>query len=528
MPTLPAHPSLDQLRHRAKELLRAAKAGDVDALREIRRVSDAVTLAAAQLAVARSYGFASWPKLKAEVAARELDLGAKAYAFCQASIDGRIEQAARLLRSTPGIAGAGFATAVVLGDAARVRDELRRDPGLATRRDARSGFAPLHAASASRWHHLEPGRADGLLAVVRLLLGAGADPTAPRAGTGWSPLRCAIASANSGPSNRAVVELLLARGAVPTDHDLYLAGFAHDRHELLPLLLVHVPDVSAIAEQALAAPISGDDVEATRTLLDAGADPRRYRDDDGVTRPIVWAAVRAGCSTPLLDQLLVHDADADRAGPDGSTPYRLATAAGRTDLCELLRRHGADEQVAPTDSFLSACLRADRADARRRLQADPGLLARLDDGERAALVRAAEAGNTEAVALMLDLGFPSDARGELGATALHAAAHSGSASTVRLLLDRGADIEARDTTWNSTPLVWATFGSGERPDADPAADWTATARILIDRGASTHDVALSPDDAIQPSPEVALLLRRPAGEQSGTDSAIRRVEQEPS
>ena len=69
--------------------------------------------------------------------------------------------------------------------------------------------------------------------------------------------------------------MLLDRGAVPDDHDLYLAGFAHDRRELLPLLLKHVPGLHAIARQALAAPISNNDGESTRTLLEAGADPRR-------------------------------------------------------------------------------------------------------------------------------------------------------------------------------------------------------------------------------------------------------------
>jgi hypothetical protein len=65
---------------------------------------------------------------------------------------------------------------------------------------------------------------------------------------------------------------------------------------------------------------------------------------------------------------------------------------------------------------------------------------------------------------MLDLGFPIEARGgEDRGTALHSAAYSGSASTVQLLMDRGADIEARDMTWDSTPLVWATIGSGNGP-----------------------------------------------------------------
>jgi uncharacterized protein len=70
MSQLPARPDLDQLRHQARELYRAALAGDADALRRVRRVSGNVGLSAAQLAIAREYGFASWPQLKAEVERR--------------------------------------------------------------------------------------------------------------------------------------------------------------------------------------------------------------------------------------------------------------------------------------------------------------------------------------------------------------------------------------------------------------------------------------------------------------------------
>src|SRR5512133_3943264 len=98
MPTLPAHPDLEQLRHQAKDLLRAARAGDADALARIHRVSDRLTLASAQLALGREYGFASWPELKEEVEARTtLELAEKAAAFCQASINGDTQRAARLL-----------------------------------------------------------------------------------------------------------------------------------------------------------------------------------------------------------------------------------------------------------------------------------------------------------------------------------------------------------------------------------------------------------------------------------------------
>src|SRR5215471_5252619 len=451
MPSLPTHPDLDQLRRQAKELLRAAQAGDTAAIARIAAVSDELTLATAQLALAREYGFASWPRLKDEVDAPTLGLAEKADEFIQASISGNTRRAAQMLEETPALAGHSFATAVILGDADRVRAELQDDPTLATRNDPRTGWTALHVACSSRWHQIEPDRADGLASVARLLLEAGADPTGstlsrPRRSS-WRPLRCVIAVSNSGSSNRQVVELLLERGAVPDDHDLYLAGFAHDRHQLLPMLIASTPDLAAIAEQALAAPVSNSDTESARILLTAGADPHRYRNDDGHPTSIVWASLETGCEGDFLELLLDHEADPNTAGPDGRTPYQLATAAGRTDIADLLRHRGATDTATTTDRFLSACRRADRAQADQLLEDDPGLLGRLTDEERAAIFRAAEHGDTAAVNLMLDLGFPLQTRGDDGGTPLHAAAYNGSSQTVRLLLDRGADIEAHDTTW---------------------------------------------------------------------------------
>jgi ankyrin repeat protein len=508
VPTLPAHPNLDQLRHQAKDLLRAANSGEAQALAHMQLVSDQISLASAQLAVARSYGFASWPALKAEVETRTLDLVEKVDAFCKASISDGSARAARMLAATPEIAGYSFATAVILGDSLRVSEGLRRDPDLATRRDPRSGSTPLHAVCASRWHQFEPSRSDGLLAVARLLIEAGADTTAEKGWRNrWSPLGCAIASSNSGPSNRGIVELLLEHGATPNDRDLYLVGFAHDRRTLLPLLLARVPNLHEIAQMALAAPISYDDVEGVWSLLRAGADPARYVDDGGQSTPVVHAAIHSGCSADLLELLLEHGADPSAAGPDGRSPHRLATAAGRPDLVEMLRRYGADNEATEGDRFLSACLLADRTSAERQLSDDPGLLSTLGDDERAAVVRAAETGNTAAVALMLDVGFPLETRSDEGGTSLHAAAYSGSADVVKLLLERGADINARDTNWNSPPLDWALVGSGEQPESNPAADWIETVSTLLAAGAATDNITFSPDDPKPPSPEVAELLR---------------------
>jgi hypothetical protein len=70
MSGLPDRPDLDQLRRQARELLRAAAGGEPRAADRLRAVSPRVTLSAAQLALAREYGFQSWTALKAEVARR--------------------------------------------------------------------------------------------------------------------------------------------------------------------------------------------------------------------------------------------------------------------------------------------------------------------------------------------------------------------------------------------------------------------------------------------------------------------------
>src|SRR5260370_42622220 len=74
MQNLPAQPNLDQLRHQARELLRAARAGDAAATKRIHAVSDRLTLTAAQLVLARDLGFSSWSRLKAEARPHTRDL----------------------------------------------------------------------------------------------------------------------------------------------------------------------------------------------------------------------------------------------------------------------------------------------------------------------------------------------------------------------------------------------------------------------------------------------------------------------
>lgn len=515
--SLPTRPDLDQLRRQAKELKDAARAGDPDAVERLRSYLSTgapATLSAAQRAIAHEYGFSSWPKLKAEVEARTIDLAQRVDAFLRASVGGPEHRAARLLETYPEIAGYDFHTAVVLGDVDRVREHLANDPGLAVRPIAPAGWPPILGVCSSRWHRIDPSRAEGLLEVARMFLDAGADPntrTLPDRRARCSTLFAAAGTAN----NPKITRLLLERGAVPNDDALYLAAFFPD-HECLRLLLSH--DASLDKNFALSAPISTGDVEGVRILLEAGADPSRPFPVDllGSSRegdpPIgaVAAAIECDCSAELIELLLQYGGDPDAPGRDGSLPVRLAMRQGRTDVAELLGRYGAQVQATEIDQFLSACFHADRDQARRLLSDHAGLLDRLSNEDRGSMIDAAEYGNIAAVRLMLELGFPVDTRaGENGCTALHTAAGSGSSDLVRLLIDAGADLEAKDATWDSTPLDWAIVGSGfGRGDPNsrhnPNADFVATVRTLIEAGASLEDIRPGPDKP--PSLEIAELL----------------------
>src|ERR1039458_9643952 len=78
--SFPVRPSLEQLKKQAKELLKSHKSGNPDGLRRIQEKhpdwgnrselelrATRFSLGDAQLVIAREYGCASWPKLKAQV-----------------------------------------------------------------------------------------------------------------------------------------------------------------------------------------------------------------------------------------------------------------------------------------------------------------------------------------------------------------------------------------------------------------------------------------------------------------------------
>src|SRR4051794_31965702 len=100
-----SHLDLGQLRKQAKELVRAARARDPQALARLGDLK--VCLASAQLVLAREAGHASWPAL---VHAQE----ASVEEFVLAATSGRRQRAEAMLAARPAIASDRWA-ALVLG-----------------------------------------------------------------------------------------------------------------------------------------------------------------------------------------------------------------------------------------------------------------------------------------------------------------------------------------------------------------------------------------------------------------------------
>lgn len=97
------HPDLEQLKRQSKELLAAFRAADAAAVNEVTACYDDPQLATfalhdAQLVIARSYGFDSWPKLKAYVD------GVTIRRLVEAVSNGAIERVRAMLKTRPELA----------------------------------------------------------------------------------------------------------------------------------------------------------------------------------------------------------------------------------------------------------------------------------------------------------------------------------------------------------------------------------------------------------------------------------------
>src|ERR1700691_3295549 len=158
MPTkpLPSRPSLDHLKHQAKDLLQARQAGNPEAIQRIKgshpefaKSTDEEIRAAkfalsdTQLIIAREYGFESWPKLKTHVEALARGDDPQVAAFLLAAIAGNQMEANRALNDGVLLEYSNIYVASMLGDVATVAAMLKEDTAQATRKGGPKEWDPL-------------------------------------------------------------------------------------------------------------------------------------------------------------------------------------------------------------------------------------------------------------------------------------------------------------------------------------------------------------------------------------------------
>lgn len=301
MPALPVRTNLEQLRHQAKDLLRAAKAGDADALRRMRAASDRVELASAQLALAREYGFASWARLKSEVERREI---------------------------------------LTSRDLSRLRALLAAQPELARLkmehwRDHQQGALPLGYMAMLRFDHERlglPRELPGTGAVAQALIDAGA-PVDGDPGDKETPL---ITAASYGDAE--VARVLIDAGADVNARSAPDSGGVPGGTALLHAAVFGMTDVLDLLVEA------GAEVHSLEEAAAAG-DVESWLTPESPLQARIRALVFAADHQrlPVIDQLVEAGTPVDAFDEVwGRQALRIAAQNGRPASVRRLLEHGAD------------------------------------------------------------------------------------------------------------------------------------------------------------------------------------------
>lgn len=482
MPTLslPEHPSLVQLRKQARELQQGWRSGDARALKLLADhypgadMADA-PLHLAQLVLARRYGFASWPRLVEQLAViREFSRSPAADPADADPIDvflrhavlryapddgpGRWAVARGLIEADPSIGRANIHAASASGDHRAVADFLAADPQSANRQGGPLGWEPLLYLTYARY---SPDVALGdVLTTAGLLVQFGADPNA---GFLWNGL----------PTPFTVLTGVFGSGEQGTSKQ------PHHPHAMMLGRLLLEGGADANDGQALYNRMFEADDSHLELLFDYGlgsgdGGPWRRRLPEITDTPVQMVRAQLGWAVShgmaaRIGLLARHGVDLtapfDQSylAADGKTPTALALISGRPDIAALLADLGAaPDEVDPGTRLVDALLTGDQMRADELIRAVPTLLADIRARHPSLILRAAVAGSTAGLELLLRNGFDVNALGRQDIpveqeweTALHFAAGEGDLDLVERLLSAGADPNLRDRRFDATPLGWA-------------------------------------------------------------------------
>jgi ankyrin repeat protein len=404
--------NLEQLRKRAKELVRARRAA-----------GQGLTLAQAQFELAKEHGFASWPRLK-EYLER---LGA--------------EQPFRTEIDYYEGRASGIASVNGVGI-----DEARRD---LARRHGFPSWAHLRRYVEALRDGREP--AEPFMLAFRAVEATDRDRLGELLDRHSELLRARGTNGNDllgiAAANRdvGIVTLLLERGADPNRGNdygwtaLHQAGYSNNR-ELARLLLDAGGRIDLWARGDGGTPLVVSLFWGHREVVDLlGSEPRNLRVAAGLGR-LAW--IRELVGTPQAG------AHRDFYRPHGGFPAWQPS-------------HDPQEVL---DEALVWAAKSDRVDA-LPLLVDLGARVDADPYRGTALTWAASTGRVASIQRLLELGADPNIRGSFGGpdhgegvTALHLAAGAGRTEAVRALLDAGADPSIRDLSHGSPASGWADYG----------------------------------------------------------------------
>ena len=404
---LPERPSLEQLRKQAKDLLRAARGGDANALARIGAIQRAgpgarILLAHAQLAIAREYGFPSWPKLARHVASVAVTGGGFV-----------VQPLLRPVELSPGrrwkLADGGDATtddvfamfvAAREGDFATVKRLASRVPSLAT--VEYNYTPPIHFAVR-----------EGHRKIAEFLLDRGAD-----------------AAYRSYPFQESLLTFAEDRG-----HD--------EIAELLRRRLSQSFALGSGVETLLAAATRGDLAGVEAELV---RHPAAARASNETSDTALHQAARNG-HLDVVRALLAAGANVDAVRGDGYRPVHCALMPNwffqvelgpRKEIAELLLSRGARTTI------LIAALRGDQPFVREALARDRSLANFEDTCHHRVLSAAVRRGDAAMTRLLLEHGADPNLpeEGAPRGLSLWIAVNDRRREIVEMLLAHGADPNA--------------------------------------------------------------------------------------
>jgi ankyrin repeat protein len=414
--SLPSRPNLRYLRDEAK---RRRKAGEFP------------SIAVAQLALAREYGFRSWSRLKFHIEAVTASAAERAKALIASATSDDLRRAQVLLAADPALARHDLACACVAGEADEVSRRLAARPTAVSEPAGPYEWQPILYACFSRLLRGDAERAPGIREVVRRLLAAGADPNAWFVHDGnW--LQVALYGAAGIAGDAELTRMLLEAGADPTDdregyHGNEILYHACEFED--PTCARLVIDAGArqdLVDYDLGRALNFPNAEMVEMFCTHGA-----RADAGHLHQAAWRRRPPRTVAALLDA----GAPIDAVDEHGLTALRMAVRWGEGEVAQLLRDRGADDSsVTAEDRAIGAYLSEEAGDA-------PSAVA-VSMLDQMAILSIAQ-GDVDALRRLLDAGARVDGDPDSEEIPLGQACWRRRAQMVRELVQRGAALTFR-------------------------------------------------------------------------------------